>query len=445
MSQLTSYQRAMVLITSSSLLVPLIGLATAPILAHSLGVAGRGEVGAALAPNLLIVGGATLGMPQALTFYLAKRPQLTHLALRWASMFALLLGGLTFGAVYVARPYLSDGNPGLAHLMLLGTLLALPALVVGLLQGAAGGRQMWTAVALERAINSTFRLLLLGGLALSDRLDVTSAVLVISIAPVVAGLAYLPLAGRPALAISGDDPPPPRVAPDLLAFGSRVWLGAVATMLMARASQLLVTPLSDVVQLGLLIIAITISDVPYIVTQTVQAVTFGTNSAKPDTERLMATSRVATLVAVAGSAALGLTLPLWIGFVFGAGFQAAMVPTWLLLAASCISVPGLIAGAGLDSAGRPGLRSASLGLALVANVAGLLVLVPPLGAVGGALAALTSTTISTVFLTVAASRILRIGGHEFFVTRRTDLALLRSATMALAGRAGLIRTSRDRV
>jgi O-antigen/teichoic acid export membrane protein len=445
MSQLTSYQRAMVLMTGSSLLVPLIGLATAPILAHSLGVAGRGEAGAALAPNLLIVGGATLGMPQALTYYLAKRPQLTHIALRWAALIALVVGVLTFVGVYLARPFLSGGQPGLAHLMLLGTLLALPALLVGLLQGAAGGRQMWSAVALERVINSTFRLLLLSGLALAGRLDVTSAVLVISIAPVVAGLAYLPLAAPPPKPAALDDTAAPRVGPDLLAFGSRVWLGAVATMLMARSSQLLVTPLSNVEQLGLLIVAITISDVPYIVTQTVQAVTFGTNSAKPDQERLLATSRVATLVAVAGSAALGLTLPLWIGFVFGAGFEAAMVPTWLLLVASCVSVPGLIAGAGLDSAGRPGLRSASLGLALIANVIGLLLLVPPLGAVGGALAALLSTIISTVFLTVAASQILHLRGHEFFWPRRTDLDLLRSAVLALAGRAGAVRRPRDRV
>jgi O-antigen/teichoic acid export membrane protein len=122
-----------------------------------------------------------------------------------------------------------------------------------------------------------------------------------------------------------------------------------------------------------------------------------------------------------------------------------MVPTWLLLVASCVSVPGLIAGAGLDSAGRPGLRSASLGLALIVNIVGLLLLVPPLGAVGGALAALLSTAISTVFLTVAASRILHLRGHEFFWTRRTDLDLLRSAVLALAGRAGVVRRPRDRV
>ena len=207
---------------------------------------------------------------------------------------------------------------------------------------------------------------------------------------------------------------------------SQVWLGSVAVMLMARMSQLLVTPLSGVEQLGLLAVAITISDIPYIVTQTIREVTFGTNSAKSDIERLLAASRIATLAAVAGSICIATTLPIWITTIFGTGFGDAIVPTWILLASSCIAVPGLIAGAGLDSAGRPGLRSASLAVALVAELIGLLVLVPPLGAVGAALTAFTSTSVSAMFSIRAASRTLSTSGRRFFVIERTDRTLLMS-------------------
>jgi O-antigen/teichoic acid export membrane protein len=203
---------------------------------------------------------------------------------------------------------------------------------------------------------------------------------------------------------------------------------------MARLSQLLVTPLSNVGELGIYVVAVTVSDVPFIITQTVREVAFNTNSAGSNNERLLATSRIATLVAIAGSATLGATLPLWIGLVFGGGFEAAIVPTWILLTSSCIAVPGLIAGAGLDSAGRPGLRSLSLGTALAANLIGLFVLVPPLGAVGAALAGLLGTLVSTVFMTVAASRILCVASHSFFITQGTDVALLRSTTSAIVGR-----------
>ena len=56
---------------------------------------------------------------------------------------------------------------------------------------------------------------------------------------------------------------------------------------MGRLDQLLVTPLAGVEQLGLLIVATNVSDVPYIVSQTIREVTFGASSAEADLERLI--------------------------------------------------------------------------------------------------------------------------------------------------------------
>ena len=197
-SGLSSYQRGMVLVTASSMLVPVIGVITAPILTHSLGVAGRGAAGAAVAPGLLIIGVATLGLPQALTFHLAKRPHLTRHALAWATLLALGFAGLSLIGVAFARDFLAGGDQRLADLMLIATWLALPAIVVGLLRGAAAGRQLWTAMAIERSVNSVFRLCVLGALALLGKLDVTSAVVVMCLAPIVGGLTYLRLVFSPA-------------------------------------------------------------------------------------------------------------------------------------------------------------------------------------------------------------------------------------------------------
>jgi O-antigen/teichoic acid export membrane protein len=425
----------MALVTASSLLVPVIGLVTAPILAHSLGVAGRGEAGAAIAPNLLIVGVATLGLPQALTYHVAKRPHLSRRALGVATIFGVLLGMASLvGAIYAA-PFLSAGDADLARLMIIGIVLAIPALFVSLLRGAASGRQMWIPVAIERVLNSVVRLVAFIVLAVIGRLDITNAVLVMSIGPVIAGIAYVSVFRRPPPA-----PPelaeetPVRLVPVLLGFGLRAWLGSVATVVLGRLSQLLITPLSDVAQLGLFIVAVTISDIPWIVTQTVRDVAFGSNSADLDTERLTSTSRVATLVAFLGSAVIGLTLPLWIGVVFGRGFSAAIPTTWLLLICSVLAVPGLIAGAGLDSAGRPGIKSVTLFSSLVLNAIGLVVLVPLLGALGAALASFISVGLSTVVVLVAAAVILKIPASAFLIPRREDLAVLASASRSIARR-----------
>ncbi|MCZ2829851.1 oligosaccharide flippase family protein [Modestobacter sp. VKM Ac-2986] len=433
MSDTGDFRRAMLVMTASSMLVPVVGILTAPILAQSLGVAGRGEAAAAVAPNLLVVSVATLGLPEALTFHLAKRPHVSRRALWWASLFSSLLGAVSLVVVLLLASPLSAGDDDLARLMVLGAVLAIPTLLVNLLRGAASGRQMWTAVAAERILNSVLRLVVLGALALTGHLDVLNAVLVMTIVPMVAGIVYWRL-------VLPVPPPPegvgpaPAMASALLGFGSKIWLGSVASVLMARLSQLLVTPLSDVTQLGLLVVAITISDVPFIVAQTVRDVVFGTSSAQADPERLASTSRLGALIALVGSLVLGASLPLWIGLLFGEGFTGAVFPTWLLLASSVIAVPGLIAGAGLASAGRPGLRSAALVVALLTNLVGIFVLVPVIGAVGAATAALAGSVLSTGFGVVMAARQLRIPADRFLVPRVADVVFLVSESRKAAGR-----------
>lgn len=434
------FRRALVLMTASSLLVPLIGLATAPILAQALGPDGRGAAAAALAPNLLVVSVATIGLPEALTYHLAKRPHNSRVALLLSSGISAVLGALCLVATFFAASFLSAGDTDLAGLMLLGASLAIPALFVNLLRGAATGRQMWSAVAGERITNSMLRLIALGTLAILGDLTVLNAVLVSSLAPIVAGAAYWRLAFRPPFAIEGADPDPP-LARSLLSFGSRIWLGAVASMLMARLSQLLVTPLSDTVQLGLLVVAITISDVPFIFAQTIRDVVFGVDSAEADPRRLADTARMATLIALLGSIVLGSTLPLWITALFGSGFQDAIVPTWLLLASAVITIPGLIAGAGLAAGGRPGLRSVALVVALATNLVAMLLLVPLLGAVGAALAALIANVLSTTVGVAAVARLYSVPALPFFVPRPHDFVFLTVESVGLIRR--LLRRRRD--
>ncbi|CCH85939.1 Polysaccharide biosynthesis protein [Modestobacter italicus] len=443
MSDTGGFRRAMLVMTASSMLVPVVGIVTAPILAQALGVAGRGEAAAVIAPNLLVVSVATLGLPEALTYHLAKRPHSSRVALWWASLFSAVLGAACLIGVFFAASFLSAGDADLADLMVLGTALAIPALFVNLLRGAASGRQMWTAVAMERITNSLLRLVVLAALALTGHLDVLSAVLVMTIAPIVAGAVYWKLALAPPLP-PAEPGPQVHMASALLSFGSKIWLGAVASMLMARLSQLLVIPLSDATQLGILVVAITISDVPFIVAQTVRDVVFGADSARADPERLALTARLATLIALTGSLVLGGSLPFWISTLFGEGFDGAIGPTWLLLASSVISVPGLIAGAGLASAGRPGLRSVALIVALVTNLIGIVVLTPALGAVGAATAALMGSALSTAFGVLMVARLLSMPSAAFVLPRRSDIAVLVSEGMRVVRRVGPRRSRQPR-
>lgn len=434
-----SLRHALVLMTSSSLLVPLAGLITAPILAHGLGVEGRGLAAAAVAPNSLIVSVATFGLPEALTYFLARHPQLTRRGLVWSGLTGFVLGLICLLVAFASLDFLSGGDVQLSHLIVIGTVLAVPQLLVNLLRGAASGRQMWRAVAIERLLNSGLRIVVLMALYVAGQLTVLNAVYVITGAPLLAALAYVVLLRRPPggpenLSFEGS------VLPALLTLGSRIWIGAVASMLLARIGQILFVPLSNVSELGLYTVAITVSDVPLVVALGIRDALYGVSSRHADAGQVATTSRVTTLVGAVGCLAIGVTLPWWIGLAFGAGFHAALWPCWILLLCAVINIPGFLAAAGLGAWGRPGMRSVGLVLTLAVNLPLFVLVVPTSGAVGGALAGLASSTFSTVFMVLAASRVIGIPARRFFLPEGRDVRFL----VGEAGRVAQRLTKRDK-
>jgi O-antigen/teichoic acid export membrane protein len=424
--------------TASSFLVPAAGVLTQPILAQELGAAGRGELAAALAPAALAVAVATLGLPEALTYYLAKYPRITRPALLWSALISTGLGGLCLVATVAALPFLSTGDAVLGNLIVLGMALTVPALAVGVLRGAASGRQMWTAIVTERLVNISLRIVAFVSLWLLGELTVLAAVLVSTLSPIVAGVVYWRLLVRP----PHDDTEQPLdggTLRPLLSFGSRMWLGAVASMLLARIGQIIMAPLSSVEDLGLYSVAITISDLPLIVALAIRDTLYGVNSKANDAAGIITTTRLTILVGFLGCAVLGGTLPWWIGPLFGAEFGAATVPTLMLMVSAMICIPGLMAAAGISAWGRPGLRSMGLGVTLVANVSVFVLLVPSLGVIGACWTSILSNVVMTGFMVVVASRVMGVPVHDFLLVRRSDVALMSREV------ARLVRRMRSRV
>ncbi|MFC0681414.1 oligosaccharide flippase family protein [Lysobacter korlensis] len=419
------FRRTVLLMTASSFLVPLTGVLTAPILAQGLGVAGRGAAAAALAPSALVVAVATLGLPEALTYYLAKHPRITRPAVGWSAVIASVLGAACFVLVLVALPFLSTGDPELGDLILLATALVIPALVVAIFRGAASGRQMWNAVATERVVNAALRIVVLGALFVLDQLTVFNAVLVTSLAPIIAGVVYWRLWTVPP-AGDADQPFAGNVGRALMSFGSRMWIGAVASMVLARVGQIIMAPLSSLAELGLYIVATTISDVPLIVALAVRDALYGVNSRTNDPQQITTTSRISVLIGGAGCLAIGVTLPAWMGPVFGDGFEAAIIPTWMLMVSALLCIPGLMASAGLGAWGRPGLRSLGLTLTLAIYIPVFILLVPLAGAIGAAWTSIVANVVLTTFNVVAASRVMKVPARDFLVLRRSDFVLASS-------------------
>ncbi len=397
-----------------------VALATGPILAHALGVFGRGQVAAGHAPLALISTIATFGIPEAVTYVVAVAPALAAIAARRATLLLILTGLLGMGTVLVTVGWLSGGNEQTATLILISSLAIIPTLLVGVLRGVASANQQWRLVAGEKISASTLRLIVILILWGFDALSPLSATIVLAAMPVFGALAYIPLPKRLEKDRGADQLHLARTR-YLASYGGRIWLGSISGVLLSRIDQTLMTGLSSAYALGLYVVAVTVSELPLIINSAVRDVTFATDAAKRESSRLAETARVSFVVCTLAALGLGVSMIWWLPVLFGEDFAPAIPVAALLLVAVALGTPGSIAGAGLSARGRPGLRSISLIVAAVVNVVLLMVLVPTTGAMGAAVATLVGNLLAANLNLVFLKRISGVSIVEFYAVKPDDV------------------------
>lgn len=414
--------------TLGNAVAPLASLATAPILAASLQPEGRGIVAAATAPLLLAVALASLGLPGALTHWIARRPAVLRSAAVIAALTCTVVGAGTTVLLVALSPALAGGEPSLAALIGLAAVALVPNLLAGLLQAIAAGVHAWRLVTAERIVTQGSRLLVIAVLAATGSLTVEAAVITIALSPVLGALLYLGLLRRPtAESDSTNGTVPSRIRSRvLLSYGGRVWLGALSGIILSRIDQALLVPLAGAVALGVYAVAVNIADIPLIVANAVREVSFSTHSATTDHAALARAARLTTAVVLVVSAGLTAALPIVVPLLFGAGYASAVPVAAVLLLGLVLGSPGSLAGVGLAAAGRPGLRSVALAIAAVCSIVTLVLLAPVAGALGAAVATLVGNVVSAGGNLVFLRRVSGVPILPFFGLRRSDLRAVRA-------------------
>lgn len=392
-----------------SVFPPLAALASQPILANALGADGRGLAAAAVAPLLLATSAATLGLPEAVTYTIARNRSTLPSAVWKAGAAGVIAAIAAVGGIALANSWLSAGDDTLARLIFMVSFALIPTVLVGIARGAAAGLQEWKLIAAERTLNAGGRLVALVLLLITGHLNVVTASLVLALAPIAGGLVYVVIGRR-----AGQLPQPETAETARLSsmfhFGLRIWVGAISGFLLLRLDQTLMTPLAGVYELGLYVVAVAVSEVPLIVNGAIRDVTFSSESSTYDAKRVARASRVSTLATTIIAAIIASTLWMWLPPLFGPEFSGAIPVALVLLAAVVLGNPGSVAGAGLSARGHPGLRSVALTAACLVNVILMIVLVPQLGAVGAALATLVGNVMASN-LNIAFLRV--VGGGKF--------------------------------
>jgi len=421
-----------------NLVPPLVSLFSGPILAQSLGVGGRGMVAAATAPFALVVALVTFGVPESVTYAVARAPHLARNVLARGMWLLVLAGVLACGLVFLASPVLSGEDPTIRELMLIACAAIVPNLIVGALRGVASATGRWAMVTSQRILGAILKLAILIPFWLTGNLTPLVATIVIAAVPVLGAFPYVlmlrKLPGR-----SADVPAEART-PALLSYGSRTWAGSVSGILHARIDQVLLTPLAGPVELGLYVVAVAVGELPLIIHASIRDVNFVSEAAGSQDGRLAATARISTLLTGGAALFIGATMYWWLPVLYGRDFEAALPVTVVMLAAVVLGTPGSIAGSGLSGRGRPGLRSMTLFGAFVVNAALLFALVPSMGAVGAAWATVGGQVAQGAACIYLVNRHYGIPVRSFYGVRRSDVEQLAQLVGGLRRR---IRPTRE--
>jgi O-antigen/teichoic acid export membrane protein len=389
--------RNMLLSSLANLVVPAVGLITAPLLAHALGVDGRGQLAAIMAPFLLLSTIAMFGLPEAVTHFVAKYPQVGNGAFKRALFMVYVVASLV-GTCGIVITFVFFDVSGEYRIIILATFIALvPTLCLSVVRSYAAGMHDWFIVNVEKYVSAFARVALLSCFAALGLLSVQAAAFIMLMSPLVAGVVYVSLVRRKNLRIPRlrGGPVADVTYRRLTSFGARIWVGSLSGIVLSRVDQVLMIPLSDAEQLGLYAAAVSLSEVVLIFNTAVRDVLFSAESAEMSRGRLYRASTASLLASTAISVPFISTVWWWFPILFGEEFRSGVPTVVVLIVAATIGVPGSVGGAGLSAWGRPGLRSVSLVISAVINVALLLLLTPSLGALGAAMATLAGNFIAS--------------------------------------------------
>jgi O-antigen/teichoic acid export membrane protein len=215
----------------------------------------------------------------------------------------------------------------------------------------------------------------------------------------------------------------------LAGFGLRGFVGTLAGLTNSRVDQMVMVPFLGSAQLGLYAVGVSVASLPQSIGQAITARSFGEVAASADPPAEAARYLRLTSVVVAGACcALAAAAPLAVPLVYGQPFAGAVAPLLLLLPGTVALALVLASSSALQVLGRPGLPSWAELAGVAVTVAGLALLLSPLGIAGAAVVSTASYT-TTFALNRAFLRRAGVGG---LWPRRDDVAWLAGRLLRIA-------------
>jgi O-antigen/teichoic acid export membrane protein len=211
-----------------------------------------------------------------------------------------------------------------------------------------------------------------------------------------------------------------------LSFGVRAWIGGLASLLNVRLDQLVMVTAVSSRELGLYVIAATLSSMSGTVADSIGGAVYP-RIAKGELTLAPVALRLGLWSTAIGNAVVAIAAPIAIPLLFGHDFAGAL-PMALVLLAAAVPLAGThVLTRALVAADQPGWTSVGELMALGVTIPGLLILLGPLGGLGAAIVSLIAYSSSFAILLVRALRTFPGGVPDFLVPQRNDLRWAESA------------------
>jgi O-antigen/teichoic acid export membrane protein len=415
-------------------------VAVALMLARLLGPEGRGVYSLLLLlPSTLFAIGQ-LGLPSAITYFAGAGRSLGSLVAA-AAVLGTTLAGVLLALSLLAIPWLQPVLFQAAPVELLQVAaLALPIQFAASFFGSIlWGRQLVRPYSRVLVVQSVAWLVAVAGLVGIGELGVAGAL-----------ASYLLVTGGGAVAVvglvlrersrekadtkaSGTAAPPVRLG-SLLGYGIRLYPAGLSTFLSYRVDLFLLSAMrGDAAAIGLYALAVSLAEITFQVPDSVATLFYprvaGAERAEADR---MAPSMSRFTLLVTAIAAVALIPAAWLAIrIVLPSFEQSMVPFLILLPGTvALGVSKVLSGY-VSGLGRPEPVGAIAIVALCVNLGVNVLLIPPLGIPGAALASMTSYTVHALLTIALASRLSGARPLEFITPGRAELRRLFERLAAL--------------
>jgi O-antigen/teichoic acid export membrane protein len=376
--------------------------------ARLLGPEGRGVMAAAVVWAAILNVVVTLGLPQALTYYVAREPAavgtIFHTALgvlAGQSVLAVVGGWLLVNVTLASSRPMTAGSVQLY-------LLSIPAsaLLTYLSTMGQGLRRFRLFNNLRIAASSTYII----GLAVAWLAHWRDAQPVIAVLVImqwmVAAIGLIIFVKQVRL----DGRFEVWRARQLLRYGLKSYWGSLSWMANARLDQFLMSALVSAANLGMYAVAVSYATVLFPLSGAIAMVLFPRVAASEHNQAIYQIKhalRLNLILSGSGAMALGIVVSQLLPWLFGADYEPAIYPALILLGGTVLLGMNYVLSDGLRGLGAPLITSVAEVVGLIVTIGGLWVVLPATGISGAAWVSVISYGVVLTILLAGLARTIR--------------------------------------